>query len=165
MPFEDVLIELGPDGASAAYFVMDEHVMTWLLNDPYVAVSSDGSPTMLHPRGHGSFAKVIAQYVVAEGLLPLEGAVRKMSGLTAEIFRLDDSTVVGVPRGRLAPGFAADLVAFDPAEVRAPASFEEPHRKARGMRAVWVNGRLAWADGGPAGEADRGGGVALRALR
>lgn len=57
-PFEDVLIDdIGPSGASAAYFVMNEEVMKRFLQDPHVMVSSDGSPTMRHPRGYGSFAK------------------------------------------------------------------------------------------------------------
>ncbi|MFW6085416.1 MAG: N-acyl-D-amino-acid deacylase family protein, partial [Gemmatimonadota bacterium] len=168
VPFEEVLIELGPDGASAAYFVMDEAVMSWLLEDPRVAVSSDGSPTMTHPRGHGAFARVIRRYVVEEGLFTIEEAVRKMSGLTASIFRLDDPDVVDVPRGRIRAGWAADIVAFDPAAVDDPADFERPHRLAEGMSAVWVNGRMALRDGeavaGDGGRgADRTHGKALRA--
>lgn len=165
VPFEEVLIELGPDGASAAYFVMDEAVMSWLLEDPRVAVSSDGSPTMQHPRGHGAFARVIRRYVVEEGLLTIEEAVRKMTGLTASIFRLDDPDVVDVPRGRLRAGWAADIVVFDPAAVADPADFEHPHRPAEGMSAVWVNGRLALRGGEPVGgDADpAGSGTALRA--
>ena len=153
VPFEDVLIELGPDGASAAYFVMDEAVMSWLLEDPRVAVSSDGSPTMQHPRGHGAFARVIRRYVVEESLFTIEEAVRKMSGLTASIFRLDDPGVIAVPRGELRAGWAADIVAFDPAAVNDPADFEHPHRLAEGMSAVWVNGRLALRGGEPLGAA------------
>lgn len=147
VPYEDVLIELGPDGASAAYFVMDENVMSWLLRDPHVAVSSDGSPSMLHPRGYGAFAKVIRRYVVEDGMLGLEEAVRKMSGLTASVFGFDDPALVDVPRGQVREGWAADLVAFDPAEIDDRADFERPHLWAGGMRAVWVNGRLAWQDG------------------
>ena len=169
VPFEDVLIELGPDGASAAYFVMDEAVMSWLLEDPRVAVSSDGSPTMQHPRGHGAFARVIRRYVVEEGLFTIEEAVRKMTGLTASIFRLDDPDVVEVSRGQLRAGWAADIVAFDPEAVYDPADFEHPHRLAEGMSAVWVNGRLALRSGEPvgtvgAGAAPAGSGRALRAL-
>jgi N-acyl-D-amino-acid deacylase len=55
-PFEEVLVGLGPGGARAAYFVMDDEVMATFLEDPHVAVSSDGSPVMGHPRGYGSFA-------------------------------------------------------------------------------------------------------------
>ena len=76
-----MLIELGPKGASAAYFVMDERVMRVLLADPHTVVSSDGSPSMLHPRGYGSFARVIRRYVVEEGVLSIEEAVRILEEL------------------------------------------------------------------------------------
>lgn len=168
MPYEDVLIDLGPDGASAAYFVMDENVMSWLLRDPYVAVSSDGSPTMQHPRGYGSFARVMRRFVVWEEVLELEEAVRKMSGLTASIFGFDDPARIDVPRGQVHEGWAADLIAFDPADVNDAADFERPHLPAEGMRAVWVNGRLAWRDGKPADGVSTGGegnGRVLRARR
>ncbi len=160
-PFEDVLIELGPDGASAAYFVMNEDVMRTLLEDPFVVVSTDGSPTMLHPRGYGAFARVIRQYVIDEGVLSLEEAVRKMSGATAAIYRLDDPTIVDPPRGLVREGWAADLLVFDPAEMRDVADFEEPHQLAEGMRAIWVNGVLAWRNGEPV--TDSGTGTVLRA--
>ncbi|MGI9037296.1 MAG: N-acyl-D-amino-acid deacylase family protein [Gemmatimonadota bacterium] len=162
-PYEDVLIDLGPDGAQAAYFVMNERVMAKLLNDPHVAVSSDGSPTMQHPRGHGSFSRIIRQYVEDQGLFPLEAAVHKMSGLTASIYGLDDPSRVDVPRGQVREGWAADLLVFDPAEVRDVADFEHPHRLSEGMRAVWVGGVPVWRDGKPSGE-ERGGRV-LRARR
>jgi N-acyl-D-aspartate/D-glutamate deacylase len=155
-PYEDVLIELGPSGASAAYFVMDETVMKRLLADPHVAISSDGSPTMLHPRGYGAFARVIRRYVAEDSLLSIEEAVRKMSGLTASIFRLDDPAVVEVPRGRVRAGWAADLLAFDPAEVEDRATFEEPHRLAARMRGVWVGGEAALLDGEPVAGTGRG---------
>ncbi|HSM37462.1 MAG TPA: amidohydrolase family protein [Longimicrobiales bacterium] len=162
-PYEDVLIDIGPGGASAAYFVMAEPVMRRFLADPHVAVSSDGSPTMQHPRGHGAFARVIGRYVVEDASLDLAEAVRKMSGLTASIFRLDDREVLRRPRGRLEAGFAADVVAFDPGAIRDRATFEAPHVPAAGMRAVWVNGQRAWSEGEPVGEAGRGAGRALRA--
>ena len=162
-PFEDVLIELGPDGASAAYFVMDERVVRALLADPHTVVSSDGSPSMLHPRGYGSFARVTRRYVVGEEVLSIEEAVRKMAGQTARNYRMDDVDVVEMPRGQVREGWAADLVAFDPAEVRDAADFENPHRLAEGMRAVWVGGELALRDGVPL--PGPGHGVALRARR
>lgn len=148
-PFQDLLVELGPGGATAAYFVMNEEVMTTFLTDPFVVVGSDGSPTMRHPRGYGSFSLVIRKYVVEEGLLTLEEAVRKMTGLTARTLRLDDPERVEIPRGRLEEGWAADIAAFDPLEVRERADFQDPHRLAEGMRRVWVNGSLAWIDGSP----------------
>lgn len=159
--YPEILAELGPGGARAAYFVMDDEVMATLLADPWVAVSSDGSPTMLHPRGYGSFARVLRRFVAEEGRLELEEAVRKMSSLTATVVGLDDPGRVDVPRGRLEEGWAADLVAFDPSTVRDPADFEEPHQLAEGMRRVWVNGAEAWRDGEPSTEP--GAGRALRA--
>ena len=155
-PFEDVLIELGPDGASAAYFVMNESVMRALWIDPHVVGSSDGSPAMQHPRGYGSFARVIRQFVVEEEILSLEEAVRKMSGATAAIYRLDDPAVVDPPRGLVREGWAADLLVFDPTEVRDAADFEHPHRLAEGMRAIWVNGEPAWRAGEPSSAARNG---------
>jgi len=165
-PFEDLLIELGPSGASAAYFVMDDAWMTAFLRDPYTVVSSDGSPSMAHPRGYGSFARVLRRFVVDEGVLSLEEAVAKMSGRTAQILGLSNPTKQAVPRGLLRPGFAADLALFDPARIEDPADFENPHQLARGMDYVWVNGLLAWEgtapNGMPQGRAGAPPGKALR---
>ncbi len=149
-PFEEVLVELGPGGARAAYFVMDDEVMATFLQDPHVVVASDGSPGMNHPRGYGSFPRVLRRFVQEEGRLTLEEAVRKMTGLTASIVGLDDPARVGVPRGRVEEGWAADLLAFDPAQIRDRADFQNPHRLAEGMRAVWVNGIRAWSGDAPA---------------
>ncbi len=147
-PFEDVLIDdIPPGSASAAYFVMDEDVVRRLLLDPLVMVSSDGSPTMRHPRGYGSFAKIIRQYAMEEGVLSLEEAVHKMTGLTASTLGLDDPGQVAVPRGLIREGFAGDLVVFDPVAVRDRATFEEPHRLAEGMSWVIVDGVPVIAEG------------------
>lgn len=102
---------------------------------------------MRHPRGYGSFAKIIRQYVNEEGVLSLEEAVRKMTGLTASTLGLDDPGQVTVPRGLVWEGFAADLVVFDPAAVRDRATFEEPHRLAEGMSWVFVDGVPVIANG------------------
>jgi N-acyl-D-amino-acid deacylase len=140
-PFERVLIDdIGPQGASAAYFVMDEALQARLLQDPWVAVSSDGHPTGFHPRGHGAFAKIIEDYVVRTALLSLPEAVRKMTSLPAAILGLAD-------RGTLAVGMAADLVIFDPARVRATATYTDPLQLAEGFDVVIVNGRIARRDG------------------
>lgn len=140
-PFEDVLIDdIGPRGASVAYFVMDEEVMKRFLMDPHVMVSSDGSPTMRHPRGYGSFAKIIRQYVNEESLFSLEEAIYKMSGLPAKTLGLSDPEKVDTTRGLIKEGFSADLLIFDPANVKDTATFEEPHSYARGFEWVFVNG-------------------------
>lgn len=147
-PFEDVLIDdIKPGGASAAYFVMDEDVMRRFLVDPYVMVSSDGSPTMRHPRGYGSFAKIIRKYVNEENILSLEEAIYKMSGFPAETTGLSDPEKVETPRGFIREGFAADLLIFDPANINDTASFEEPHNYAEGFDWVFVNGKAVIVEG------------------
>jgi len=140
-PFEDVLIDdIGPRGASAAYFVMNEDVMRRFLADPHVMVSSDGSPTMRHPRGYGSFARIIYKYVHNVELLSLQEAIHKMAGLPAETLGLSDPSRVEVPRGLIREGFAADILLFNPENVRDEATFEEPHLLTKGFDWVFVNG-------------------------
>jgi N-acyl-D-amino-acid deacylase len=148
IPFEDVLIdEIGPEGASAAYFVMNEEVMQRFLIDPYVMVSSDGGPEMRHPRGYGSFAKIIRKYVNELELFSLEEAIYKMSGLPAETLGLTDSGKVERQRGLIREDFAADLLIFDPRNVEDRATFEEPHSLAKGFDWVFVNGVAVLEDG------------------
>lgn len=140
-PFEDILIDdIGPRGASAAYFVMDDSLQIALLKSDRVVVSSDGSPGMRHPRGYGSFAKMIETYTVGDGYFSLEQIVHKMSGQTAAILGLKD-------RGLLAVGLKADVAIFNPALVRVKADFEHPHHLAEGFDAVLVNGKPARLNG------------------
>lgn len=155
-PFEEILIDLGPGGARAAYFVIDEAVLATFLADSRVAVSSDGSPTMAHPRGYGSFARVIRRYVVEGSLLTFGEAIRKMTSLPASIVDLDDPDRVEAPLGAIREGWAADVIVFDPYEIADRATFEAPHRPAEGMRAVWVSGEPAWMDGEPTGGVGNG---------
>ena len=80
MPFEDVLIDvIGPEGASGAYFVMNDELQSRLLQDPNVGVSSDGSPTGFHPRGHGTFAKIFETFVLEQATLAPAEAVAKLT--------------------------------------------------------------------------------------
>ncbi|MCB9287748.1 MAG: amidohydrolase family protein [Lewinellaceae bacterium] len=139
-PFEEVLLNIGPGGASGAYFVMDESLQGRLLEDPHVMICSDGSPTMHHPRGYGSFAKIIEQYVQQEQRFSLAEAVRKMTSLPARTLGLQG-------RGILKAGSYADLLVFDPRKVKARAGFSEPHRLAQGMDWVVVNGKIAFQGG------------------
>jgi len=140
-PFEQVLIDdIGPDGASAAYFVMDDALQAELLLDPHVAISSDGHPRGFHPRGHGTFARVIEEYVGERQLMALAEAVRKMTSLPAAVLGLAD-------RGSLEVGKAADVVIFDPARVQATATYTDPFQLARGFDVVIVNGRVARCGG------------------
>ncbi|MGE0144485.1 MAG: amidohydrolase family protein [Planctomycetota bacterium] len=136
----EVLVQLGPDGASAAYFVMADEVMREFLADPHAAVASDGSPTMRHPRGHGTFPRVLGPLVRDARVLTLTEAVRRMTSLPATILGVSD-------RGRIAPGMVADVVVFDPKTIQDRATFTEPFRLAEGVRDVLLSGEPAMRDG------------------
>ena len=141
LPFEEVLIDvIGPDGASGAYFVMNDELQGRLLQDEFVGVCSDGSPTGFHPRGHGTFAKIIETYVNERGTLSLPEAIRKMTSFAADVLGIAD-------RGVIAAGMKADIIVFDPASVRATATYPAPFQLADGFDIVIVNGRVAREQG------------------
>ena len=141
MPFEDILIDvIGPNGASGAYFVMNDQLQARLLQDPDVGVCSDGSPTGFHPRGHGTFARIIESYVVNDKLLTLPEAVRKMTSFAAGVLGISD-------RGTVQENMKADLIVFDPAKVRETATYPEPFQLADGFDVVIVNGMIARENG------------------
>jgi N-acyl-D-amino-acid deacylase len=85
------------------------------------------------PRTFGSYPRILGQFVREERLLGLEEAVHRMTGMPASRLGLTD-------RGRIADGLAGDLVVFDPATVRTPATYEEPRRYPEGIPMVIVNG-------------------------
>jgi N-acyl-D-amino-acid deacylase len=136
--YVDILMSIGPQGASGAYFIMDQELQDVFITDPEIMIASDGSPTMLHPRGHGSMARIIEQYVMAASL-PLEMAIHKMTGMPAQIMGITD-------RGLIKPGFAADILIFDPAGVKEKATFADPYQLSVGFDRVIVNGRLVMSD-------------------
>jgi N-acyl-D-aspartate/D-glutamate deacylase len=141
MPFEDVLIDvIGPAGAKGAYFVMNEELQSRLVTDAHIGVCSDGSPTGFHPRGHGTFAKIIEQYVMRDHLLTLPEAVRKMTSFAASVMGIED-------RGIVKEGMVADLIVFDPSRVRANATYPSPLQFADGFDVVIVNGKIARENG------------------
>jgi N-acyl-D-amino-acid deacylase len=86
-----------------------------------------------HPRAYGTFARILARYVREEKLIPLEEAVRRLSGLPAANLKLDR-------RGKLAAGYYADLAIFDAANIWDRATFDNPKQYAEGMIHVFVNG-------------------------
>ncbi len=151
-PFSEVLLDLGPNGAAAAYFVMDEEVMKTFLADPFVSFSTDGAGHGTHPRGYGAFSRIFGRYVTEDGPLTLELAVHKASALAA--------TTIGIPRrGTIAAGAFADVVVFDPRTFIDRATFEQPEETSVGMRDVVVGGVVEMIDGKLT---DRRGGRALR---
>jgi N-acyl-D-amino-acid deacylase len=125
-------------GASGVFHGMDEKDLQIFLVQPDTMIASDAGPRKFgdavpHPRGYGNNARVLGRYVRELKLLTLEHAVRKMTSLPADTFRLKD-------RGRLQPGAVADVVIFDPATVSDPSTFSDPHHYAVGFSAVIVNG-------------------------
>jgi len=121
--------------------MMEEDIRTFY-QQPWVMVASDGGIGMRHPRGAGSFPKVLARYVREQKWLTLPEAIRKMTSLPAARLKLKD-------RGRIAPGMKADLVLFHPERVADRSTFSDPHRLSEGIEKVWVNGELVW-DAAPA---------------
>jgi N-acyl-D-amino-acid deacylase len=130
-------------------FAMSEENLDRILAHPLGMVCSDGGAFAIdgpsrrgspHPRGLGTFPRVLGRYVRDRKALTLEQAVRKMSALPASRIRLGD-------RGRIAPNLAADVVVFDPTTIADKATFEEPFQYPVGIRAVVVNGRIALRDG------------------
>ena len=137
---EQVLIKLGPVGVSGAYFIMDDELQSHLIVDSTLAISSDGSPTGFHPRGHGTFAKIIELYVNDRQSLALTEAIRKMSSLPASILGMTD-------RGSIQLGNKADIIIFNLDKVKAKASYPKPHQLAEGFDTVIVNGKIARENG------------------
>ena len=102
-------------------------------------VGSDGIPDLSgrpHPRLFGTFPRVLGKYVREENVLTLPEAVRRMTSLSAQTFGLVD-------RGRIAPGYWADLVLFDPATVIDKATYDDPQQAPAGISMVLVNGQIA----------------------
>lgn len=142
---EEVLFDLILEDEShigTVRFTMSEENVRRLLQLPWVSIGSDGASiapeppftlSLPHPRAYGTFARILGYYVREEKILSLEDAVRKMASLPAQTLGLVD-------RGRVAPGFYADLVVFDPERIRDRATYTEPHQLAEGVVHVLVNG-------------------------
>ena len=94
-----------------------------------------------HPRGYGSFAKVLGRFVREEGILSLEDAVRKMTSLPATFLGLND-------RGIVRPGVWADLTIFNPDSIQNLSTFGAPDKFPAGIEYVLVNGIIVAENGG-----------------
>jgi N-acyl-D-amino-acid deacylase len=127
----------------AVNFVMSEDDVRAALKHPLVSIGTDSAakaedgplaPSKSHPRGWGTFPRILGKYVRDERLLTLEEAIRKMTSQPAARVRLDD-------RGILRPGMMADITVFDPSTIRDTATFDDPNHYAVGIKHVLVNGR------------------------
>jgi len=132
-------------GAGVVCHSMKDSDISTFYRQPWVMVSSDGGIGSRHPRGAGSYPRVLGRYVRELRWLTLPEAIRKMTSLPAQRFKLKD-------RGLVRAGFKADLVVFDPKTVIDRATFQEPQLTAEGVQRVFVNGVEVWSDGKVTGE-------------
>ncbi|OLB63587.1 MAG: hypothetical protein AUI11_00795 [Acidobacteria bacterium 13_2_20CM_2_66_4] len=117
---------------------MSEDDVALIMKQPFTMTCTDGNLTPFgegkpHPRGNGAFARKIHVYVNERGVVDLPFAVRSMTSLPASVFGMKD-------RGVLRPGAWADILVFDPKNVRDAATYTNPHQLAEGMEYVLVNG-------------------------
>jgi N-acyl-D-aspartate/D-glutamate deacylase len=123
--------------------LMCEDDVCTVLRHGSTMIGSDGIPMDAgkpHPRLYGTFPRVLGHYVRERGVLGLEEAVHRMTGMPAAKFRLEG-------RGLLREGWYADLVLFDPDAIADRATYAEPRRTAAGIAEVWVNGTTVFRDG------------------
>jgi len=114
----------------------DDGPMRRLLGDPHGAICTDAEELgrgLPHPAAYGSFPRILGRWVREKEALSLPEAIRRMTSLPADLFGLSR-------RGRIRPGFHADLVAFDPETVADRADYREPRRPPTGIHHVLVNG-------------------------
>jgi len=132
-------------GAQMIFHGMSEADVKQIMQYPFnmfacdagIRVFGQGSP---HPRGYGTNARVLGKYVREQQVLSLEEAIRRMTSLPAQKFQLND-------RGLLLPGYAADIVVFDPDTVNDMATYEKPHQYSVGFKYVLVNGTVTIENG------------------
>jgi len=141
------LVLTEPGGIGTIYFLMNEDNVKLALRQPWMKIGTDASGQdpdsargMTHPRAYGTYARILGKYVRDERVIPLEDAVRKMTGAVAERLLIGD-------RGLLRPGMYADVVVFDPATVNELSTYEKPHQLSTGVREVFVNGTEVVRDG------------------
>lgn len=142
---ETILQMMEKGGAGMVFHGMSEEDVKYIMQYPFNMFASDASIRIFnqgapHPRGYGTNARVLGRYVREEKVITLEEAIRRMTSLPAQKFKLND-------RGLLKEGFAADLVIFNEKEVSDLSTFIKPHQYSKGFQYVLVNGIIT-VDGG-----------------
>jgi len=128
--------EKGTGSESVVVTAMTEEDLTTFIRDPHIMFCTDGGLTPSHPRGAGSFPRILGLYVREKGVLTLQAAIHKMTSLPADRFHLVD-------RGRLGAHRFADLVIFDPNGVIDTATTKDPQAPPKGIKYVIVNGQIS----------------------
>lgn len=145
--FDFVLADKGQTGA--LYFIANEDDLQFGLKQPWTSIGLDANEMPLdgllfephgHPRAFGSMPRFLGHYVRDLKLMPLERAVRKITSLPAQRHGL-------AGRGLLKEGCFADVTIFDPANINDKATYTEPAQLSQGIKFVFVNGQLEFADG------------------
>lgn len=142
---ETILEMIENGGAAMIFYQMSEDDVRNIMKFPHNVCISDAGIRIfgsgqLHPRAYGSNARVLGRYVRELQLISLEEAIRRMTSLPAQHFKIRN-------KGLIVPGYDADLVIFDPATVQDKATFERPHRFSEGFHFVLVNGRVVVNEG------------------
>jgi N-acyl-D-amino-acid deacylase len=149
-PYEglfEFLLEIKGD-ATVIKFLMEEEDVKQVISSPLSLIISDSWTTSPdeggkpHPRAYGTFPRFLRIYVTEGRILTIEEAIRKITSLPASRIRLKG-------RGLIKEGFWADIVLFDPVEIKDNSTYQDPHRYPSGMKYVIVNGGIAVDNGKP----------------
>ncbi|HVS63541.1 MAG TPA: amidohydrolase family protein [Thermoanaerobaculia bacterium] len=125
-----------------------EETMEWILAQPDVMVASDGIPFvdgLSHPRGAGTFSRILGHYVRERGVISLMDALAKMTIQPAR--RLEAVAPAMAGKGRVEAGADADLTLFDPERILDRATYESPAKPSAGVVHVLVAGTFVVRDG------------------
>jgi N-acyl-D-amino-acid deacylase len=131
-------------GTIVILFMMDDEDIERIMRNPFTMIGTDGIPgfgvSRVHPRLTGTFPRILGRYVRDKGILSPEEAIRKMTSLPAQTFRVKR-------KGLLREGFDADIVIFNPKTVIDKSTYENPQQKPEGIIYVLVNGEIAVESG------------------
>ena len=146
----DLMDRAGMKRAQMVYHTMSETDVETILRYPNTMIASDAGVAKYgsgvpHPRAYGTNARVLGRYVRERKVIPMEEAIRRMTSLPAQRFRLTD-------RGLLRPGYAADIVLFDEKTVADRTTYDQPHAYTVGIPYVLVNGVVVIDNGKHTGQ-------------
>jgi N-acyl-D-amino-acid deacylase len=136
------------------YFIISEENVKKKIALPFMSFGSDGDSmsaegifleNSAHPRAYGNFARLLGKYVRDEKVIPMKEAIRRLTSFPANNLGLND-------RGLLKEDFFADIVVFDPDNIRDIATYDNPHQLSEGMIHVWVNGEQVLENGDHTGK-------------